>query len=90
MHDFSAVETLVFGRTAMGERVQSGRLRDLIRVRRGGELLLHDAVRLDGDFDALMQRPAIGKGARVLATMVYVASDVDDAAERGAAGSGRC
>jgi urease accessory protein len=75
---FLAVETLVFGRTAMGERVRSGRLRDLIRVRRAGELLLHDAVRLEGDFDAAMQRPAIGKGARVLATMVYVASDVDD------------
>ena len=46
----------------MGERVRSGRLRDLIRVRRGGELLLHDAIRLDGDFDAAMQRPADRQG----------------------------
>jgi urease accessory protein len=75
---FLGVETLVFGRVAMGERLQSGRLRDLIRVRRSGELLLHDAIRLDGDFDALMQRSAIGKGARVLATIVCVASDVDE------------
>ena len=32
---FLAVETLVFGRAAMGERVRQGWLRDLIRVRRG-------------------------------------------------------
>ena len=31
---FLGVETLVFGRTAMGERVRHGWLRDLIRVRR--------------------------------------------------------
>ena len=72
---FLGVETVVFGRTAMGERVQQGWLRDLIRVRRGGELLLHDAIRLDGEIDAAMQRTAIGGGASVVATMVYVAPD---------------
>ena len=49
---FLGVETLVFGRAAMGERVRQGWLRDLIRVRRGGELLLHDAIRMDGEIDA--------------------------------------
>lgn len=72
---FLGVETLVFGRTAMGERVRQGRLRDLIRVRRGDELLLHDAIRLDGDIDATMQRTAIGGGAAVVSTIVYVAPD---------------
>ncbi len=72
---FLGVETLVFGRAAMRERVRNGWLRDLIRVRRDATLLLHDAVRLDGDVDALMRRPAIGKGAQALATMVYVAPD---------------
>ncbi len=62
---FLAVETLVFGRAAMGEQVRAGSLRDLIRVRRDGELLLHDAIRLDGDFALLMRRAAIGKGAHV-------------------------
>jgi urease accessory protein len=72
---FLGVETVVFGRTAMGERVRQGRLRDLIRVRRGDELLLHDAIRLDGDIDATMQRTAIGGGAAVVSTIVYVAPD---------------
>ncbi len=75
---FLGVETLVFGRTAMGERVRQGWLRDLIRVRVGGSLLLHDAVRLDGDIDAAMARPAIGGGARVVATVVYVAPDAGE------------
>jgi len=72
-----AVEMLVFGRTAMGERLRAGRLRDLICVRRDGELLLHDAIRLDGDVDAMMRRPATGKGARALATLAYVAPDAE-------------
>jgi urease accessory protein len=72
---FLGAETLVFGRKAMGERVRQGWLRDLIRVRRGNELLLHDAIRLDGDIDAAMQRPAVGGGASVLSTVLYVAPD---------------
>ena len=72
---FLGVETIVFGRTAMGERVGQGWLRDMIRVRRGGELLLHDAIRLDGAVDAALVRPAIAGGARVVTTMVYVAPD---------------
>jgi urease accessory protein len=70
---FLGVETLVFGRMAMGERVRQGFLRDLIRVRRGRELLLHDAIRIDGEIDVVMQRAAVGAGAAVVATMVYVA-----------------
>jgi urease accessory protein len=72
---FLGAETLVFGRTAMGERVRQGFLRDLIRVRHDGELLLHDAIRMDGEIDVAMQRAAVGAGARVVATMVYVAPD---------------
>jgi urease accessory protein len=72
---FLGVETLVFGRAAMGETVRQGRLRDLIRVRRGGELLLHDAIRLDGAIDAILARPATGGGARVISTLVCVAPD---------------
>ncbi|MEA2732348.1 MAG: urease accessory protein [Acetobacteraceae bacterium] len=75
---FLGVETVVFGRAAMGERVRQGWLRDLIRVRRGDQLLLHDAIRLDGEIDASLQRAAIGGGANVVATVVYVAPDAGD------------
>jgi urease accessory protein len=72
---FLGVETLIFGRVAMGERVTHGRVRDLIRIRRAGELLWHDAIRMEGSIDALLHRPAIANGARALATIIYVAPD---------------
>jgi urease accessory protein len=74
---FLGVEMLVFGRAAMDERVTSAWLRDLIQVRRGGDLLLHDAIRLDGEVDCMLHRTAIAGGARALATLVYVAPDAE-------------
>jgi urease accessory protein len=72
---FLGVETIVFGRAAMGERIKQGSLRDLIRVRRDNEVLLHEAIRIDGDIDAKLQHTAIGAGAKVIATIVYIAAD---------------
>ena len=74
---FLGVEMLVFGRAAMGERVVTARLRDLIQVRRGDELLLHDAIRFDGEVDRVLERTATGGGARAVATVVFVAGDAE-------------
>ena len=72
---FLGVESLVFGRAAMGEQVEQASLHDVIRVRRAGHLLLHDAIRLDGEMAAMLLRPAIAGGARAIATLVHVAPD---------------
>ncbi len=74
---FLGVETLVFGRTAMGETIGQGRLRDLIRIRRGGALILHDAIRLDGPIAIRLARPAIANAARAVATLIHVAPDAE-------------
>jgi urease accessory protein len=74
---FLGIEMLIFGRAAMGERVVTARLRDLIQVRRGGELLLHDAIRMDGEVDLTMERTAVADGARAVATLVFVAPDAE-------------
>jgi urease accessory protein len=74
---FLGVETLVFGRTAMGETVRQGRLRDLIRIRRSGALILHDAIRLDGPVAEHLARPAIAGGAGVVATLIHIAPDAE-------------
>lgn len=71
---FLGVESLVFGRAAMGERVQQGRLHDVIRIHRDGGLILHEAVHLDGAVHAMLQRPAIAAGAGAAATLVHVAA----------------
>ena len=79
---FLGVETLVFGRAAMGETVANGRLRDLIRIRRGGKLLLHDAALLQGSIAAHLARPAVAAGARAVATVFHVAPNAEAALDR--------
>ncbi|MGE0419429.1 MAG: urease accessory protein UreD [Acetobacteraceae bacterium] len=74
---FLGVETLVFGRVAMGEQVHGGWLRDLIRLRCDGRLLWHDAIRLDGAIADTLRRPATGGGCRALATVLYAAKDAE-------------
>ena len=70
-----AVESLVFGRTAMGERFNSGMLHDSWRVRRDGRLLWADALHLEGDVGALRRAP-FGFGTSIAcSTVLYVGSD---------------
>lgn len=74
---FLGVESLVFGRTAMGERVATARLADTIRIRRAGRLILHDAIRLSGDVAAMLDRTATARGSAAIATLVHVAPDAE-------------
>jgi urease accessory protein len=87
---FLGVESLVFGRAAMGEVVERASLRDVIEVRRGGRLLLHDAIRLNGEVAATLQRSAIADGARAVATVVHVAPDAEAALDSVRAASPKC
>jgi urease accessory protein len=74
---FLGIESLVFGRAAMGEAVNHGSLRDIIELRRGEHLLLHDALLLNGEIATKLRRKAIADGARALATVLYAAPDAD-------------
>ena len=67
-----AVEAVLFGRTAMGETVRSGAFHDRWRIRRNGELLFADDLRLEGDIGAQLRRPAVLSGQVALATAIYV------------------
>ena len=69
-----AAETLVFGRALMGETVHQAALRDTIRVRQGGRLRLHDAIRLEGRVQELLDRPAVAAGGRAIATVILAAA----------------
>jgi urease accessory protein len=74
---FLGVEQLVFGRTAMGEAVHDASVRDRIELRRDGRLLLHDAIRLDGLVQSLLDRRAAGGAARGVATLIHAAADAE-------------
>jgi urease accessory protein len=70
-------ETIVFGRTAMGERLTSGFLNDQWRIRRAGKLLFCETLRLSGDIHELLSRKAIGDAARSVTSFVYIAPDAE-------------
>lgn len=72
---FTGVEHLVFGRSAMGETVHTGRIRDVIRVRQDGREKLHDAVRLHGEVQSVLDRRASAGGGRAVGTVIHAAPD---------------
>jgi urease accessory protein len=72
-----AVEAVVLGRTARGETVRRGTLRERFRVRRGGRLLFADGARLDGAVAEQAARAAMLGGAAAFATALVVRPDVE-------------
>jgi len=70
-----AVESIVFGRTAMGEFFNSGMLHDAWRISRAGRLIWADALHLDGDIQLLRAMP-FGFGTSVAcSTILYAGAD---------------
>jgi urease accessory protein len=70
-----AVESIVFGRTAMGEFFNSGMLHDAWRISRAGRLIWADALHLDGDIQRLRAMP-FGFGTSVAcSTILYAGAD---------------
>jgi len=68
-------EIVVFGRAAMGERMERGEFVDRWRLRRSGKLVFAETVRLDGDIGAKLARPAVAKGGVAIATALIVPGD---------------
>ena len=70
-----AVESIVFGRTAMGEHFDTGLLHDAWRIHRSGKLIWADALQLEGDVRQIRSAP-FGFGTTVAcSTLVYVGAD---------------
>jgi len=68
-------EIVVFGRTAMGERMQTGEFTDRWRLRRGGRLVFAENIRLDGDIGEKLGRAAVAKGGVAIGTALIVPGD---------------
>lgn len=68
-------EIVVFGRSAMGERMREGEFFDRWRLRRGGRLMFAENIRLDGDIGAKLGRAAIAKGGVAIGTALIVPGD---------------
>src|SRR5882724_8529969 len=68
-------EIVVFGRAAMGERMQSGEFVDRWRLRRGSRLVFAENVRLDGNIGEKLARPSVAKGGAAIGTALIVPGD---------------
>lgn len=73
-----ATESLVFGRTAMSEEIIEGNIYESWRIRYDGALVFADGFHLEGNIKEQLSRPAIGNGAKAVATLLYVGSDAPD------------
>ena len=79
--EFCGAEMLVFGRTAMGEQVKTGLIRDVWDVRQDGKRVWADALHLDGDIAAQLDHPAGFDGALAAATFVHVSGQASQRLE---------
>ncbi|HYC17032.1 MAG TPA: urease accessory protein UreD [Pseudolabrys sp.] len=73
-------EAIVFGRSAMGETVHKGSLRDRWRIRRGGRLIFAENVRMDGTIACKLAQSAVAAGAVAVATVLVVPGNDDSVA----------
>ena len=74
---FLFVEPVVFGRTAMGEAVATGRFLDRVSIYRDGQPLYLDRVRLDGQISDNLARRAIGQASLAMAALFYSAPEAE-------------
>lgn len=73
-------EAAVFGRSAMGETVASGRCFDRWRVRVGGTLVFAETIRLDGAVAQRMAEKAIADSGVAIASVIKIPGDEASAA----------
>jgi urease accessory protein len=68
-------ESIVFGRSAMGETLTQGHFSDRWRVRRGGVLIFAESLRLHGAIADQLSRRAVAGGAVAIASVLKVPAD---------------
>ncbi len=67
---FLGGDIVVFGRRARGERFARGLLREVWKLRCGGDLVWGDALHLENDVGRIIDDPACFDGASAFATMI--------------------
>ena len=68
-------EAIIFGRSAMGEAVNDGKMFDRWRVRRNGRLLFAETLNLDGAIAQKLSEKAVADGGVAIATLLVIPGD---------------
>lgn len=74
--EITIAETVILGRTAMGEVLSDGGLSDFWTVYRHGRLLYADAIRIAEPVPAALGSPTTLKDMRAFATLLHVGKDM--------------
>lgn len=72
--DFLGLEAVIFGRTAMGEAMETGALSDHWTIRRDGRLIHADRFVLDGAVAAGLSKMSVLAGNAAMATIRHVSA----------------
>ena len=72
-----AVESLILGRSAMGETLSATHLRDRIRIRRDDDLIFADTLRLDTGTLPDLPRTAMLNGAGAMTSVIFAAPEAE-------------
>lgn len=75
---FLAIESVILGRKAMGETVNTVSYRDRWRIRRNGTLIFADDIRLEGDPATILSGPAATNGQTAFATIIDCRPDIEE------------
>jgi urease accessory protein len=73
-------ESVVFGRSAMGEIVREGKFMDRWRVKIENDLVFADNIRLDGAISHTLSKAAVAKDGIGIATVLKIPGGDDDVA----------
>src|SRR5262249_40362294 len=73
-----ALECLVLGRAARGERLSAGAIVDTWQVRKSGRLQWGDTFRLTDEVFSQLSRKALLSDSTALATLVYFGPDLEE------------
>jgi urease accessory protein len=68
-------ETIVFGRSAMGETVHEGSIADRWRIRRDGRLIFAESFCLDGSVTERLNAAAVAGGCMAIGTVLMAPGD---------------
>lgn len=74
-------EPIVFGRVAMGETITECNISDNWRIYRGGRLVHAESMRVQGDVKKILNAPSGGRGARMMATILYLGARAEQLGE---------
>lgn len=74
---FVMAEAVIFGRRAMGERIEEARFSDRVEIQRAGVPLYRDGTELAGNIATELDRPAVAAGASAMANLIWVGEETE-------------